>query len=150
MAKAAMKKASKRTTKPVKPVSRSVAAATKTKTVKSAAPAKKPAAVKAPAVSKDELRVQLEKAQSLIAALRVKGREALRASKAAAAQIAELEAKLAQLEKKLAAQEKSTNPVSTAVKSAKPRGRKVTVKPNAGMPLESADTALAESETPAD
>ncbi len=149
MAKAAPKKASKRTTKAVNPAPRP-AAAKKTKTKKSATLAKKPASIKAPVVSKDELRAQLEKAQNLIAALRARGREALRADKASAAQIADLEAKLAQLEKKFAAQGKSTNPVSSAVKSAKPRGRKVAVKADAGAPLESADTAPAETETPAD
>jgi septal ring factor EnvC (AmiA/AmiB activator) len=149
MAKAATKKIVKHATKPGKPGRRPAAAKT-TKTVKSAAPAKKPAAAKAPVVSKDELRAQLEKAQNLIAALRVKSREAVRAAKASAAQIADLEAKIAQLEKKLAAHEKSTNPVSAAVKPAKRRGRKVAEQADVDAPVETADPVLAEAQTPDD
>jgi hypothetical protein len=91
MAKAATKKPVKPTTKAEKPGRRSTVAKA-TKASKAAPPAKKPAAVKAPAVSKDELRVQLEKAQTTITTLRTKSREATRAAKEAAARIAELEA----------------------------------------------------------
>jgi septal ring factor EnvC (AmiA/AmiB activator) len=149
MAKAALKKAAKRMTKPVKPALRP-AAAKRTKTIKSAAPAKKPVTAKAPVVSKDELRAQLEKAQNLIAALRTKGREAVREAKVSAAKIAELEAKVALLEKKSAAQEKSTNPVSAAAKPAKRRGRKVPVQADDDGPIKSPDQELTEAETPAD
>ena len=149
MAKAAPKKAVKPATKTAKPGRRS-AAVKPTKVVKAAAPAKKPAPTKAPVVSKDELRLQLEKGQSLIAALRAKGREATRAAKASAAQIAELEAKVAQLEKKLSAQEKSASPVSNAEKSAT-RGRKAAVKADVGEPAESANAVSAETDqSPAD
>ena len=100
MAKAATKKAVKPTTKAEKPGRRSTVAKA-TKASKAAPPAKKPAAVKAPAVSKDELRVQLEKAQTTIASLRTKSREATRAAKASAAQIAELEAKVQKIGKEV-------------------------------------------------
>jgi hypothetical protein len=153
MAKTAPRKAAKRTTKAVKPAPRPAAAKTTaktTKTVKAATPVKKPVTVKATVVSKDELRLQLEKAQNLIAALRVKNREAVRAAKASAAQIGELEAKLAQLEKRLAAKEKSTNPVSAAEKPAKRRGRKIALRDDVDAPSESADVAPAEAETPSD
>jgi hypothetical protein len=149
MAKAAPKKAAKPATKAAKPGRRPAAAKT-TKVVKAAAPVKKPAPVKAPVVSKDELRIQLEKAQNTIATLRTKGREAVRAAKASTAQIAELEAKVAQLEKKSAVQEKPTSPAPTAKKPTKQRGRKATVKADVNVPAESADPALAEAETTED
>jgi hypothetical protein len=113
MAKAAPKKAAKPATKAKKPGRPPVAAKT-TKVVKAAVPAKKPAAVKAPVLSKDELRVQLDKALKTIDTLRIKSREAVRAAKVSAAQIAELEAKVAQLEKTPSAKAKPTSPAPTA------------------------------------
>jgi hypothetical protein len=147
MAKAATKKAVKPAKKAVKP-GRRVAAAKPTKNAKAAAPVKKSATARAPVVSKDELRAQLEKAQSLIAGLRVKAREATRAAKVSAAQAAELEAKVAQLEKKLAAHEKPTSPAPVAEKLAKPRGRRAAVKAVPDAPIEAAEAGLADSETP--
>jgi septal ring factor EnvC (AmiA/AmiB activator) len=146
MAKAAKKRIVKPATKVGKPGRRPATAKT-VKTVKSAASAKKPAKTKAVVVSKDELRAQLEKAQNLIAAFRAKSREAVRAAKASATQIADLEAKVAQLERKLAAPEKSTKPVSAAVKPAKQRGRKVAVQADGDASIESADPVLAAPET---
>ncbi len=105
MAKVATKKAVKPTTKAEKPGRRSTVAKA-TKASIAAPPAKKPAAVKAPAVSKNELRVQLEKTQTTITTLRTKNREATRAAKEAAARIAELEAKVAKLEKTSSEKEK--------------------------------------------
>ncbi len=148
MAKAAPKKTTRPAAKPGRPAAKTA------KPVKAATPAKKPAlkapAVKAPAVkaqvvSKDELRTQLEKAQNTIATLRIKSREAVRAAKASAAQIGELEAKVAQLEKRLAAQQKPAKPAPAAPKAVKPRGRK----PAApfGVPVET-DDALLESSSP--
>lgn len=145
MAKAATKKATKPGKKAVKPGRR--VAAKPIKAVKAAAPAKKPATVKATVISKDELRVQLEKAQTTIASLRTKSREATRAAKASAAQIAELEAKVAQLEKKSSAQEKSTSPAPVSDKPAKPRGRRAAVKAEPDVPIEAAEPVPVDSET---
>ncbi len=147
MAKAATKKAVKSATKAVKP-GRRVAAAKPTKSVKAAAPAKRPAPVRAPLVSKDELRAQLEKAQTAITALRTKNREATRAAKEAAARIAELEAKVAQLEKTSSAKEKPTSAATSAEKPVKARGRRAAVKVAPEGPIESAEPVLADSETP--
>lgn len=135
MAKAASKKTIKPATKAVKP-GRRPAAAKAPKVVKPAAPAKKPAVVKVAAVSKDELRAQLEKAQNTIATLRTKSREAVRAAKELAAQIAELELKVAQLEKKLAAQPKPAKPAASVTKTVKPRGHKAAVDVEANVPAE--------------
>lgn len=146
MAKAAPKKAAKPATKAVKPGRRPAATKT-TKIVKTTATVKKPAAVKAPVLSKDELRIQLGKALKTIDTLRTKSREAVRAAKASAAQIAELEARVAQLEKKSAIKEK---PASPAPAAAKPRGRKAAVKAGADVPAESAGTSSAEAETTED
>jgi hypothetical protein len=147
MAKAATKKAVKSPTKPVKP-GRRVAAAKPTKSVKAAAPAKKLAAVRAPVVSKDELRAQLEKAQTTIAALRTKSREVNRLAKEAAARIAELEAKVAQLEKTSSAKEKPTSAAPSAEKPVKPRGRRAAVKAAPEAQIEPGEPVLADSETP--
>jgi hypothetical protein len=61
-------------------------------------PTRAPAARPAPAVSKDELRAQVEKLELLVATLRAKSRETNRAAKAATARIAELEDQVAKLE----------------------------------------------------
>ncbi len=142
MAKAAPKKNTKATK-----ASRKPAAAKPRKVAKATAPAKKPAPVKAPAGSKNELRVQLEKAQTTIATLRTKAREATRAAKSSAAQISELEAKVEQLEKKSSAQEKRTAQSSPNVKPAKQRGRNVAKKPNAEVAADTTDTDEIQAET---
>jgi BMFP domain-containing protein YqiC len=145
MAKAALKK----TTKPAIAIvkrGRRPSAATAAKVTKTAAPVKKPAPVKAAPISKDELRAQLEKAQNTIATLRTKNREAVRAVKLSAAQIAELEAKVAQLEKKLNAQPKPAKPVAAAAKPAKRQGRKAVETVDVVVPVESEDLAPAEAE----
>ena len=149
MAKAATKKAVKPTMRAEKPGRRSTVAKA-TKASKAAPPAKKTAAVKAPAVSKDELRVQLEKAQTTIASLRTKSREATRAAKASAAQIAELEAKVQKLEKKSSAQAKLSRPTLTTEKSARPRGRKPAVKAEPDVATQPVEPIPADSETPGD
>lgn len=61
------------------------------------------AALPAPKVSKDALRAQVEKLESVIASLRAKSREANKAAKAATARISELEMQVAQLKKATAA-----------------------------------------------
>ncbi len=91
MAKSATKKTVKSATKAAKP-GRRAAAAKPIKAVKASAPAKKSVAARAPVISKDELRAQLEKAQATNASLRTKSREATRAAKASAAHVPELEA----------------------------------------------------------
>ncbi|NNM56497.1 hypothetical protein [Acidocella sp.] len=146
MAKAAPKKSTKPAAKTTKP-GRKPAAQKTTKAVKAAAPVKKPAAVKAPVVSKDELRAQLEKAQNTIVTLRTKSREAVKAAKVSAAQIAELAATVAQLEKKLGGQAKPAKPeVPAAAKPVKQRGRKTAAKGDV-VPDESDDLAPAADET---
>jgi hypothetical protein len=134
MAKAAAQKITKPATTKAKPGRRP--AARSAKVVKSATPVKKPAAVKAPVVSKDELRAQLEKAQNTIATLRTKSREAVRAAKLSAAQIAELEAKVAQLEKNLAAQAKPAKSSAAVAKPVKPRGHKSAEEAIVDVPVE--------------
>jgi hypothetical protein len=147
MAKAAPKKITRPAAKAAK-ASRKPAAAKTKKVVKAVAPVKRPTPIKAPVVSKDELRVQLEKAQTTIATLRTKAREATRAAKSSAAQIAELEAKVAQLEKKSAPQEKPTAQSSIAAKPAKQRRRKVAEKAGAEAAAETTDPDLTDDKTP--
>jgi hypothetical protein len=149
MAKATLKKTTKPAAK-TKPAART-AATTARKPVKAAAPAKKPATVKAPVVSKDELRVQLEKALNTIATLRAKSRDAVRAAKAAAVQIDGLEAKLALLEKKLATQAKpakSAPAEAKPVKSVKPRARKEAAIAEAAVPVEVEDAPVESFDLP--
>jgi hypothetical protein len=146
MAKAAPKKTAKPVAKATKP-GRKPAAAKTTKVVKAAAPVNKPTPIKAPAVSKDELRVQLEKAQNTIATLRTKSREALKAAKVSAAHIAELEASVAQLEKKLGGQVNPAKQAAVAAKPAKQRGRKAAVKTDVDAPVEAGDLAPEPAET---
>jgi hypothetical protein len=146
MAKAATKKAVKPASKAVRP-GRRVAAAKPTKS-KVVAAAKKRAAVRAPVVSKDELRAQLEKAQTTITTLRAKSREATRAAKDAAALIASLEAKVAHLEKTSSAKETPKGAAPSAEKPVKPRGRRAAVKVAPDAPIEPAEPVLADSETP--
>ena len=147
MAKAAAKKT-------VKPAIKAVKAGLKTavakvnKGVKVEALVKKLPLVKSPVISKDELRVQLEKAQTTIATLRTKAREATRAAKASAARIAELEAGMAKLEKKSAVQQKPTIKASKTGKPAKQRGRKATETTEAEVQAGSTDTDLTQHETP--
>jgi hypothetical protein len=75
-----------------------------------AAPKRAPVAA-APALklSKDELRVQVEKLECANATLRAKNRETNRTAKAATARIAELEESVARLTKKAASQTPSAN-----------------------------------------
>jgi hypothetical protein len=82
-----------------------------------AAPKRAPVAA-APALklSKDELRVQVEKLERANATLRLKNREANRTAKTATARIAELEQSVARLTKKAASQTPSAN----GEKAAKP------------------------------
>ncbi len=62
-----------------------------------------PAPNAAPKLTKDELRAQVTKLESSIAALRAKSREANRAIKAANSRIAELETQVAELEQQATA-----------------------------------------------
>jgi hypothetical protein len=147
MAKAAVKKSVGRAAKSPEPGRRPAASKTKT-AAKTVTPPKKLPSVKAPVVSKDELRAQLEKAQTTIATLRTKAREATRAAKASAAQIAELEASVAKLEKNSASQQQRAPQFTTAVKPAK-RGRKVVKKADSNAQVESTDPDPIENETSA-
>ncbi len=90
-----------------------------------AKPTKKPSTVKAPMVSKEELRSLLEKAQAANITLRAKNRDATRAAKTTAAEIMELTAQIVKLEKKLSTQTKKLEkPEAAPVK----RGRKAAPK----------------------
>jgi hypothetical protein len=103
---------------------KTIVAAVLPKAVKATkAAARAPAAPPAPKVSKDELRAQVEKLEGLVAALRIKGREANKAAKAAAARISELEAQVAQLEEKVAAAPAPVQQQKPA--RAKRRGREI-------------------------
>jgi hypothetical protein len=89
------------------------------KAIKPAAISKRAPATAAPVatVSKDELRAQVEKLELSVASLRTKNREANRATKIAAARIAELEDQVARLEKSAALQ---TAPAKRGSGSASP------------------------------
>lgn len=76
----------------------------------------KPPSERAPVVSKDELRAQVEKLERTNAALRAKGRDANKATKAFTARIAELEDEVTRLEKQVASQ------AASAKRSAKKSG----------------------------
>jgi hypothetical protein len=85
--------------KPGRPAAATAAKAPAKVTKAAAAPKRAPVAAAAvPKLSKDELRVQVEKLEHANAMLRAKSREANRTAKAAAARIAELEDQLARLE----------------------------------------------------
>jgi hypothetical protein len=88
-----------------------VAAKAPAKATKLAAAPKRATVAAAPAVklSKDELRVQVEKLERANATLRLKNREANRTAKTATARIAELEESVARLTKKAASQTLSAN-----------------------------------------
>ena len=106
--------------KPGRPAAASTKPAVKGRTSKSAraatAPKRTPAALpRAPKLSKDELRAQVEKLERANATLRAKSRETNRAAKLAGARIAELEGEIARLEKKVASQ------AAAATRGAKPK-----------------------------
>ena len=74
----------------------------------------------APKLSKDELRIQLEKLERANTSLRARSREMNKAAKAAALRIADLEAQLADLQGRAASRGASTNRV--AKRSGAPAG----------------------------
>jgi hypothetical protein len=106
--------------KPGRPAAVSAKPAVKRRTSKparaAAAPKPGPAALaRAPKLSKDELRAQVEKLERANVTLRAKSRETNRAAKSAGVRIAELEGEVARLEKKVASQ------TAAATRGAKPR-----------------------------
>jgi chromosome segregation ATPase len=103
----APKKARPSTTKPAKAPARTTVA--------------KAPVERAPVVSKDELRAQVEKLEQTVATLRTKGREASRAAKQANARIVELEEDVARLEKQVASQAASTKRNATRSATRKSR-----------------------------
>lgn len=110
-------KATTRTTPVSKAAARSPAKpGTAPKPSASKATTAKPPAERAPVVSKDELRAQVEKLERINAALRAKGRDGNKATKAFTARIAELEDEVARLEKQVASQ------AASAKRSAKKSG----------------------------
>jgi hypothetical protein len=94
-----------------RPAAAVVPAKSPAKVTKLAATSKRAPAAAAPALklSKDELRVQVEKLERANATLRLKNREANRTAKTATARIAELEESVARLTKKAASQTLSAN-----------------------------------------
>jgi hypothetical protein len=97
--------------KPGRAAAAAVPAKAPAKVTKLAAAPKRAPVAAAPALklSKDELRVQVEKLEHSNATLRVKNREANRTAKTATARIAELEEQVAKLAKKAASQTLSAN-----------------------------------------
>lgn len=90
------------------------------------APARAPAATPTPKVSKDELRVQVEKLEQLVVTLRTRSREANKAAKTAFARIPQLEAEVARLGKKAAAASApAQQPRSTKPTRAKRQSREI-------------------------
>lgn len=102
---------------PKKPVAKTPAV--KAPVVKKPAVTKAAAAVRAPVVSKDELRAQVEKLNGTITTLRSKNREAVKALKAAETRIAALEHEISQIEVKPVA-EKPVAPRKPRAVKAKP------------------------------
>jgi hypothetical protein len=96
---------------PTKPVKVAKAPAAKKVVVKASVPAKKTRAARAPVISKDELRNQIEKLTMANAALKTKGRETAKALKAAEARIAVLEHQISQIEVKAEIEDKPTERV---------------------------------------
>jgi hypothetical protein len=105
--------------KPGRPAAAIVPAKAPAKVIKVAAAPKRAPVTTAPAVklSKDELRVQVEKLERANATLRVKNREANRTAKATTARIAELEENVTRLAKKA---ELQTPPGANGEQAAKP------------------------------
>lgn len=104
---------------------------------KAAAARKAVAAVPVAKVSKDELRVQVEKFELAHATLRAKSRDMGRAAKAANARIAELEAEVAQLRAqadRAAAAAKRVKPASLKPASSAPKSRRREIDPGDAVP----------------
>lgn len=135
MAKAATKKSLKtsKVSKPKKaPAAKSVRATLK-KTVtaakppvqkiaaKASVPAKKTRAVRAPVITKDELRNQIERLTAVNATLKTKNRETAKALKAAEARIEVLEHRISQTEGKVMIDAKPTKTVESPRKMRAPK-----------------------------
>jgi hypothetical protein len=118
-----------------RPAAAAVPAKAPAKVAKAAAAPKRAPAAPAPALklSKDELRVQVEKLERANATLRVKNREANRTAKAATARIAELEEIVAGLEIK-AAQATPAKVEKAAAKPTRVKRQSGKVGPGAAMP----------------
>jgi hypothetical protein len=115
--------------KTTKPVARGRKPGRPAAAVAKTAPKKKvPAATKAPApapapkLSKDELRVQVDKLERANATLRAKSREVTKAAKTALARVAELEDQVARLDEELAGQ-KAARPAASPPKRRRPAER---------------------------
>ena len=141
MAKAAAKKTAKTAkaykpkkapaSKPLRAAQGKLAKATKAPVVKKLAPKanaklKKTRAARAPVISKDELRNQIEKLTAANATLKIKNRESAKALKAAEAQIAVLEHQIGQTEVKAVIEEKPAREVKSPRQK---RSSKATVQP---------------------
>jgi len=118
-----------------RPAAAAVPAKAPAKVAKAAATPKRAPAAPAPALklSKDELRVQLEKLERANATLRTKHREANRTAKAATARIAELEEIVAGLEMK-AAQATPAKVENAAAKPTRVKRQSGKVGPGAAVP----------------
>jgi len=82
--------------------------------VAAAKPIQTATSMAAPKLSKDELRTRVEVLEKVNATLRAKSRDTNRATKTAAARIAELEDQVAQLEKRLASAQPQAKPAASA------------------------------------
>jgi chromosome segregation ATPase len=84
---------------------------------KAGVPKKKTRAARAPVISKDELRNQIEKLTAANVTLKTKGREIAKAFKAAEARIEVLEHQISQTEAKAAIKDKPVQQVKTSRKT---------------------------------
>ena len=82
-------------------------------------------AVAAPKLSKEDLRLRVEKLERANATLRAKGKDATRAAKEADARIADLEAQVAQMEKKAPSKPAASPTAKTTSKRGPKRSREI-------------------------
>jgi hypothetical protein len=106
---------------PAKLIKAAKAPVAKKVVAKASVPAKKTRAPRAPVISKDELRNQIEKLTAANATLKTKGRETTKALKAAEARIAVLEHQMSQTVTKAVIEEKPTEKVKFPRKRRTPK-----------------------------
>ena len=116
-----------------KPIKIAKAPVAKKVAVKASVPVKKTRAARAPVISKDDLRNQIEKLTAANATLKTKGRETAKALKAAEARIAVLEHQISQTEAKVEIEDK---PIDRVKSPRKTRTPKTTNRPSPGSEAE--------------
>ena len=98
---------------PAKPVKAAKAPVAKNASSKAKAPEKKRLPARAPVISKEELRGQIEKLTSANATLKAKGRETAKALRASEARVTALEHQISQIEARSVIADKSTENVKS-------------------------------------